>query len=746
MSRFHQAVFEQESLSVSLSLSLCPKRMRGENGHVSFSQTGLGSGSSSLLALFDKHFQGISEIDLRSLMFQVLFHSQEREEERGQEREEERGKKRYRENCELNSSEKIEMRVNLFLLCFHTRWCRGGKGAKLPFYQAIKILYEVFPIPVIRLIPLIPQYGYWKDLLLLLQHIKDFPVSRVDYEPLRSAVWDIYAQQLLDDYEKLQKGNHSDTNERLELSGAGKYAPREKKEFDISLNAVSQLCKRMFPSTQEQTQTSTSLSTTDVEKEKDLVTVDEVKRSSSTLPPPVTLFRPKKRYREIITALNRALDVPEVKMCSNRFSLIKMSVVPSLCMKRNKAAFANELLDHTPFTAIAIAGNRHPDISDRVQCRKNLLETLSSKGQGVKGAQLYPHEYVEEVFNDPSLSMVKKLVLDSQWTSLRESIHEMVKKRREATNMTDVDIKTEKSKTLSNNISLGNLIPLSDVSGSMSGTPMMVSIGLGILCSELAHESFRDLVMTFSGSASWECLHDCHSFVDKVGKLRKAHWEGNTNFYNALSRVSDIVREKRLKQEEIPNLLVISDMQFDMATHQSSSWNSVYENIEEMYRELGMSICGVPYTPPIIIFWNVRANTVGFPVNSDQKGVMMLSGYSPSLMKFILSGEFEEEIVVETSECQDHEDEVPILKKKKIIVSPMDTLKKVLGEDIFNPLREILNDPSMIPHMKLGNYDSLIRARVTDSTARANRASTRANINRRGRYGFAGVRSRRFGM
>jgi len=124
----------------------------------------------------------------------------------------------------------------------------------------------------------------------------------------------------------------------------------------------------------------------------------------------------------------------------------------------------------------------------------------------------------------------------------------------------------------------------------------------------------------------------------------------------------------------------------------------------------------------------------------------MLSGYSPSLMKFILSGEFEEEVVVETSECQDHEDEVPILKKKKIIVSPMDTLKKVLGEDIFNPLREILNDPSMIPHMKLGNYDSLIRARVTDSTARANRASTRANINRRGRYGFAGVRSRRFGM
>jgi len=39
----------------------------------------------------------------------------------------------------------------------------------------------------------------------------------------------------------------------------------------------------------------------------------------------------------------------------------------------------------------------------------------------------------------------------------------------------------------------------------------------------------------------------------------------------------------------------------------------------------------------------VHADTFGYPAAADQKGVMLrlLSGYSPALMKFILSGEME---------------------------------------------------------------------------------------------------------
>lgn len=46
--------------------------------------------------------------------------------------------------------------------------------------------------------------------------------------------------------------------------------------------------------------------------------------------------------------------------------------------------------------------------------------------------------------------------------------------------------------------SLTNCIAISDVSGSMEGTPMEVSVALGLLVSELAEEPWRGKLITFS--------------------------------------------------------------------------------------------------------------------------------------------------------------------------------------------------------------------------------------------------------
>lgn len=741
MSSFKRGVLEEEKRDNSL--------MRGENDHPCFTAEGLGS---SLLALFDRHFQGISEVDLRNGIRQVLLDSRT-----------------------LGDKEGLALIVNLFVLCWNSRWCRGGKGAKLPFYQSLKILYEEFPLPVIRLIPLIPEFGYWKDLLLLVQHVRDFPVAGVDYAPLESAIWDAYAQQLMLDYGKLQNhqgkkrslkgGDANGKSEELTLTCAGKYAPREKKHFDVSLHAVSELCKRMFPASPETEVPSDPSKTQPSKKEDDdddmvLIDHEEIEIVENSSPSQSDLVhndneRPKKRYRALISSLNRALDVPEVKMCGNRFSTINLAAVPSRCMSKNQAAFANDLVKGGPELE---TGNRYPDNPDRVKCRQNLLKVLSAKGKGVKGAQCYPHEYVEQVLGaghqKANLSLTNKLVINSQWNSMRESIEEMIRKRKEVVMANETlseslgDTKLSSSPSSSTStpstavdaLSLSHIIPLSDVSGSMQGTPMAVAIGLGILCSELVHESFRDLVMTFSGDARWENLSGCKSFVEKVSKLKQAHWEGNTNFYNALNRVAEVVRKNRLKQEEIPNLLVISDMQFDSAAGIGSShyysyttgarasrdtnWNTVYQNIEKLYHQLGMEVAGTPYTPPIIIFWNVRANTVGFPVTADQKGVMMLSGYSPALMKFILSGEFEKEVVEEETVVEEkegvkgekEESVTVITKKRKVAVTPMDVLQKVLNEDKFNCIREVLYDPSVVSHLKVGAGAVLERESLPTTT------------------------------
>jgi hypothetical protein len=219
-SSFKRGVLEEVRLENTM--------MVGENGHPCFTAEGLGS---SLLALFDRHFQGISEQDLRNGLRQILIDSRTAEPKDG-----------------------VALIVSLFVMCWHTRWCRGGKGAKLPFYQSLKILYEEFPLPVIRLLPLIPEFGYWKDLLLLSQHLKDFPVPDVDYAPLQSAIWDVYSQQLLVDYKKLQDYQKSKTrrDQSAEETIPLENMLQEKRNILIFLYMLSLSCvNECFPQLQE---------------------------------------------------------------------------------------------------------------------------------------------------------------------------------------------------------------------------------------------------------------------------------------------------------------------------------------------------------------------------------------------------------------------------------------------------------------------------------------------------------------
>jgi hypothetical protein len=604
----------------------------GENGHACLTAEGLGD---SLLALFDRLFQGIEEGDLRQGLRAILE--------------------------DARRLGRRELVVDTFVLAFSARWCRGGKGAKLPFYQCMKMLYEDFPGVVLKLLPLVPQFGYWKDYLLLLQEVNEYPVKGVDYVPLSTEVWRLYAEQLEKDYALLTASRAA--GEKPALSYAGKYAPREKKQFAKSLHAVRELALRMFPPL-----------------ESDLVVIgasmEQEKKQGDPKPN-------KKRYREVVSALSTALDVPEVKMCARRYASINMAAVPSRCMKAQSKAFANDLKDSPHTVSQGITGNRHPEDEDRVTARKHLVDTLMSKG--VKGGQVYPDEFVGDILDGMVRSVMGRQVVNAQWTSMREGIAQMVSER----------IALAAGAGGAGAGALGKLVPLCDVSGSMSGWPMDVSIGLSILCSELTHAAFKDLVLCFSAEAQWHDLSGCTDIVEKVRKLREAPWDMNTDFEKAMQRVLKVVLDNDLRQEDVPNLLVISDMQFDQA-NSGARWNTAYENIEAMFRDAGMSKYGTPLTPPTIVFWNVDAS-IGFPAASDQKGVVMLSGFSPALLKFVLSGELEREEDVKGEKGKvvegrdsDEEDGEPPAKRARRQVTPAEAMQTALHEDAYAPIRAIL--------------------------------------------------------
>ena len=113
-------------------------------------------------------------------------------------------------------------------------------------------------------------------------------------------------------------------------------------------------------------------------------------------------------------------------------------------------------------------------------------------------------------------------------------------------------------------------------------------------------------------------------------------------------------------------------------------WQLVRDNIKRMFRDLGLELHGRPLDPPQIIFWNVRADTVGYPAAADDRGVMMLSGFSPALLKFVLSGEMEQEVIVGV-------DAAGNAVKEKQQICPREALRRVLYDSGLDAVRAALD-------------------------------------------------------
>ena len=215
-------------------------------------------------------------------------------------------------------------------------------------------------------------------------------------------------------------------------------------------------------------------------------------------------------------------------------------------------------------------------------------------------------------------------------------------------------------------LGLDRCMVLSDFSGSMSGTPMEVSAALGIMISSILLEPWRNKFITFESNPQLLEIPD-KSLADKMKYVLNTPWGGNTDFLAAIQLILDVGIKHRLSANDMPNkLIVISDMQFDRATETVTSWCATSNNNYRLFNDIleviqsilllekpsmsdetthqkdsngilqaGLQVCGSPWTPPTIVYWNVR-DTGGFPVQSNTPNTQMLTGFSLSLLKLVL--------------------------------------------------------------------------------------------------------------
>ena len=172
------------------------------------------------------------------------------------------------------------------------------------------------------------------------------------------------------------------------------------------------------------------------------------------------------------------------------------------------------------------------------------------------------------------------------------------------------------------------------LSGNSSVTALSVADSIALYCAQHnKNESFKNRFITFSNRPQMVDISMCETLRDKLRRLHRFNDYSNTDIEATFDLILDTAVKNHLCQEELPSVcLVISDMQFDQATKHDDNM-TVIESCRKKFEVLG-------YTMPRLIFWNVSVyahNTI--PVQMHPSGVILVSGFSKSIVDMVVSRE-----------------------------------------------------------------------------------------------------------
>ena len=231
------------------------------------------------------------------------------------------------------------------------------------------------------------------------------------------------------------------------------------------------------------------------------------------------------------------------------------------------------------------------------------------------------------------------------------------------------------------------MVPIWDVSGSMMGIPMEVAIALSIGISEITQDAFKHLILTFDATLQWHRLDPTNTICSKSSSLAESTKGDEHRFWKAYD----------FMEGDMPSLIVFSDMQFDQACVSrkysrcdGQCQNTMFEVVERKVAKVASQIKRKDSNPTPVVFWNLR-NTGGHTVDKDTKGTVLLSGFSPSLLKFVLNGQTVKEKVLEVAQSDG------IVQVQRQRITPEEMLKRMLNDTLCDPAREILGETTEVP-------------------------------------------------
>ncbi len=283
----------------------------------------------------------------------------------------------------------------------------------------------------------------------------------------------------------------------------------------------------------------------------------------------------EREYRKVLSNLRTHIRIVEQAMCSKEWSAIDYSKLPSRAAFMYRKAFAKQ--DATRYA--------------------QYLSAVEKGEAKINAGTLYPYEIVEQYLYKGARN---DKTIDLQWEALPNYME---------------------GKEF-------NGLVVADVSGSMRGMPMSVSISLAMYIAERnTSEVWKNKFLTFSAQPELQSIVGS-TIGSRIENLSRAAWQMNTDLMAVFKTVLDAGMKNDVPAEDMPQkLIIVSDMQFDACCRSNQRTN--FEQIQKLYRKAG-------YEMPSLVFWNV--NSYGdVPIKAHDTGTALVSGCSPSILKSVLT-------------------------------------------------------------------------------------------------------------
>lgn len=277
------------------------------------------------------------------------------------------------------------------------------------------------------------------------------------------------------------------------------------------------------------------------------------------------------QYRRKIVVLRQYIKLLEHKMSSRQWGDIQYDKLPSQALRKHVKAF-----------------HRHDDENFRAY-----LEEATQGTRKMNTSTLYTYEVFDEIkkgHHDAANAM---------WANLPDY-----------TNGT-------------------NALVVADVSGSMDGRPMSVSVSLALYFAERNTGPFNGFFMTFSREPQLVKISGS-TLAQKMHNIETSEWDMNTNLTAVFNVLLTAAKKSQATENDLPRVIyIISDMEFDIATRHPGK--TIFQNAQKSFAAAG-------YRLPHIVFWNVNARQTQAPATKFDNRVTLISGLSQSTFRYAVEG------------------------------------------------------------------------------------------------------------